>query len=466
MICKSCNAEISEDARFCPCCGENLAAVEGESVDDAFAAPDCQDTVETDYRVFLGFEETEPDHEKAKKAGWKLPLAIAGGVVVLAALAVLLLTALGVDLKPRGNDILKKDVYTVSDEKVEKKKDDEIAKIGDVALTNGQFQIYYQEVVYNFINNNYYYLSSYGLDPEKPLSEQTCYSDEDLTWEQYFLTNALESWQRYTTLKLVAEENGFTLSEDLQTFLNDLPNTIKEVATEGEYESSEAWLEENYGAGVTEADFVGYMTTYYTANEYLESRYEELMPGEEDIEVFYKENEKAFAESGMGKDAGKYYDVRHILIQPEGGTENEKGEVTFSEAEWEACREKAQKLLDEWTGGEKTEESFAELAKKHSADTGSSENGGLYTQLTKETSFVEEFKQWYLDETRAVGDTGLVKTMHGYHIMYFSGSEDLWHYNATTQLLAERISDMIDAGIEANPMEVKYARIVVGDLGL
>lgn len=448
MNCKFCNAEVGEEHRFCPYCGKDLAAEEA-GAEEVFAP-----------------EEMNPEMpaQKPEKKMWKLVLAIAGAVVALAALAVVLLIALGVDIKPRANDILRKDVYTVSDEKLMKKVSNEIALIEDKELTNGELQIYYQEVVYNFINNNYYYLSMYGLDLETPLSEQTCYADESLTWEQYFLNNALESWQRYTTLQVLAEENEFVLDEDLQAFLDELPTSLSEVATAGGHESVADWLNENYGPGVTETDFINYMTTYYTGNAYLESRYEELMPGEEDIESYYTEQEEVFVQNGVGKEDGKYYNVRHILIEIEGGTQNEEGETTYSDAQWEACRVKAQELLDEWLAGDKTEDAFAALANEHSADTGSNTNGGLYSQLTADTNFVEEFKQWYLDETRTVGDTGLVKSTYGYHIMYFSGSEDVWHYNATTQLLAERISNIIDTGIDAHPMKVNYRKIVLSEL--
>ena len=48
-------------------------------------------------------------------------------------------------------------------------------------------------------------------------------------------------------------------------------------------------------------------------------------------------------------------DVRHILIMPEGGTKDASGNITYSEAEWEACRAAAQALLDEYLAGEQTE---------------------------------------------------------------------------------------------------------------
>ena len=68
--------------------------------------------------------------------------------------------------------------------------------------------------------------------------------------------------------------------------------------------------------------------------------------------------------------------MRHILIKPE---TDEDG--NSDDAAWEAAEQKAQALLDEWKAGDATEESFGELAKVNSEDTGSSDNGGLYEDL-------------------------------------------------------------------------------------
>ena len=38
---------------------------------------------------------------------------------------------------------------------------------------------------------------------------------------------------------------------------------------------------------------------------------------------------------------------------------------------------------------------------------------------------MENFKNWYLDESRQPGDTGIVQSEYGYHIMYFVGNSEL-----------------------------------------
>ncbi len=106
--------------------------------------------------------------------------------------------------------------------------------------------------------------------------------------------------------------------------------------------------------------------------------------------------------------------VRHILIMPE---EAEDG--TVSDEALAAAEAKASEVLAEYLGGEMTEDSFAALAVKNSAD-GNASTGGIYENVYK-GQMVAEFEDWCFDETRETGDTGIVKTQFGYHVMYYVG---------------------------------------------
>jgi hypothetical protein len=47
--------------------------------------------------------------------------------------------------------------------------------------------------------------------------------------------------------------------------------------------------------------------------------------------------------------------------------------------------------------------------------------------------------------------------------MYFSASKEMWNIATTEELLADRISDVIDEAMERFPMEVNYKKITLGD---
>lgn len=120
----------------------------------------------------------------------------------------------------------------------------------------------------------------------------------------------------------------------------------------------------------------------------------------------------------------KVIDVRHILVGFEGGTKDANGNVTYSDEEKKAAKEKAEALLKQWKDGDATEDSFAALAKENSTDPGSKEEGGLYEEVYP-GQMVTAFNDWCFDESRKTGDTGVVETDYGYHVLYFVKTGDL-----------------------------------------
>ena len=117
-------------------------------------------------------------------------------------------------------------------------------------------------------------------------------------------------------------------------------------------------------------------------------------------------------------------DVRHLLVQFEGGTTGSDGTKTYSDAEKATAKAEAEKLLQEWKDGAATEESFIELVKKHS-DDGSKEEGGLFEDIHRESGYVDSFKNWSVDSARKHGDTEVILSEYGYHVMFYVGDDEL-----------------------------------------
>lgn len=135
-------------------------------------------------------------------------------------------------------------------------------------------------------------------------------------------------------------------------------------------------------------------------------------------------------------------DIRHILVPLGTGTiaEGEEG-YEDEQAQLKAdARAKAEELLAQWQSGEATEESFAALAMKESTD-GSKYDGGLYTEVY-EGQMVTEFNDWCFDPSRQSGDTGVVDTQYGSHVMYFSGVNlNRWASQAAEALRSQAYTD-------------------------
>ena len=138
------------------------------------------------------------------------------------------------------------------------------------------------------------------------------------------------------------------------------------------------------------------------------------------------------------RDENPTIDIRHILV-PLGTGSIAEGEEGYEDEQAQLkadAHAKAEELLAQWQSGEATEDSFAALAMKESTD-GSKYDGGLYTEVYQ-GQMVTEFNDWCFDAARQPGDTGVVDTQYGAHVMYFSGVNlNRWQTQAAGNLRAE-----------------------------
>lgn len=128
----------------------------------------------------------------------------------------------------------------------------------------------------------------------------------------------------------------------------------------------------------------------------------------------------------------------------------EGNNTVYSDEEKASAKATASRILNDWRLGDKTEESFAALAGEKSTDPGSKDNGGLYEDIVP-GKMVDSFNDWCFAEGRKPGDTGLVMTEYGCHIMFYSGnSETLYRdYLIETDLRNTATTDWFNALIEA-----------------
>ena len=136
--------------------------------------------------------------------------------------------------------------------------------------------------------------------------------------------------------------------------------------------------------------------------------------------------------------------VRHILVRVDSSSLDSKSD-TYSEDLEKLKSEKkaeAEKILQEWKDGAATEESFGALADQYSDD---SPEGGLYEQVYK-GQMVSSFNDWCFDAARKTGDTDIVESSYGYHIMYFVG-EDLpyWQVRVTNTMKNNDFSEWTES---------------------
>lgn len=104
-----------------------------------------------------------------------------------------------------------------------------------------------------------------------------------------------------------------------------------------------------------------------------------------------------------------------------------------------------QAILDEWTNGDATEESFAALADRYNVDTTFTAEGGLYQAVTP-AGTQEELAAWIFDKARTAGDTAVVSTEQGYsYVLYYVGTNDpKWRIDIADTLLADIMTQYLD----------------------
>ncbi len=145
------------------------------------------------------------------------------------------------------------------------------------------------------------------------------------------------------------------------------------------------------------------------------------------------------------KDETKTVNVRHIL---------------FMTAEDNMAA--AEAALEEWENGEATEDSFAALADQYSEDTGSNTNGGLYENVYV-GQMVETFNDWCFDESRKPGDTGIVETNYGVHVMYYSeDAAPMWQVNIEEEMIYEKYGTWYEEQMALYPVTVND--VVLGNI--
>ena len=339
---------------------------------------------------------------------------------------------------------------------------------GTWALTNEQLSVWYWAEVAQYRLENH----EIAPDFDRPLDTQVCEIDSSVnSWQQYFLKEALSAWhtaqalvQRSQEVPLTFEEayqpnrvntekymTGMPASEVLygytdqyrpnsmhQAYLDEIPGMLETLALEKGYGNAEEMARKAFGASLHALELFavssnqGYV--YFTDLGY------SIEPTAEELDAFCAE--QAVSDSGEIS-----VDFRQILLIPE------------SEAAWADCEAEAEKLLHDWRKNTKgTEAAFGEMAHKYTQDSGTAGNGGRYQGIRK-GQMTQVVNDWCFDSARQVGDVGIVRSEHGLHILYFSGSRTVSREEAERDYYRQRQSALIAEAKEAFPIKVTYSAI-------
>ena len=158
--------------------------------------------------------------------------------------------------------------------------------------------------------------------------------------------------------------------------------------------------------------------------------------------------------------------VRHILVDFEGGSyDSTTGITTYSDEEKATAKAAAEEIYNEWKNGAATEESFAALANEKS-DDGDGTTGGLVADVYPGRT-VPNFENWCFGD-RKIGDTDIVETEYGYHVMFYCGDSETTYrdYLISNELASADYSDWHAALVEAVSVTEENTKFVRTDIVL
>lgn len=340
--------------------------------------------------------------------------------------------------------------------------DTPVARLGDAVLTAGELQaIYYLEVCG--------YDGELRPDLSRPLEEQLCLlTDEDLSWQHYFLRRALDDWALWQGLVLVSQE----------------PIPVTEEAFQPSEADHEAYFPDGIPAeAVLYADRDCY-TPSTAHQEYLDSLPETLLSlareqgaegigelaGTRDEDVIQAARlmnlaymfltESTWEEAKAAAAEGGTVSIRHCLLTPEGG-------VSAEETAWTNCGAKARQLLQAWSGNwltvRNSDANFARLANENSQDAATAPDGGLLTGI-RQGQLIAPLDAWCFDEARQPGDTEVIRSDLGWHIVYFQGAVTAEETEAARLAFTEAVDALLDRAAEYGSPEVDYSAVALAPI--
>ncbi|MBQ3257108.1 MAG: peptidylprolyl isomerase [Oscillospiraceae bacterium] len=386
-----------------------------------------------------------------------------------------------------------------------------VAEIGDTALTNAELQVYFWAQVAAHARTD-----EVQPDLRVPLKWQACPLEGAENWEEYFLLKAVNTWHTAQALVMQGDAEGLPLEERYQpnldwhaeymtgeepaieflygwnpgyrvntlhqNYIDALPALLDDLAEGLDYPSSEDMAMAVFGTTeekvLQAASLYNRGYSYYTALTY-------LLGTEFDTTVEKPAEDEAAEPTPTPTPTPKpaptvtpepKYDgtpcisFRQILHRPQHPQWYTKaqaakepqveynvapdGKVSCVNSGWRNGDWKSQSILSEWRSDyQSTEYGFGQLAYERSDDEASAKHGGLYVNVLP-GEVPAELEEWLFDPVRKYGDTKIIRTEYGYHILYFVEGTTVEAKAEADAKLADKQAELIAIAKERFPVEL------------
>lgn len=274
-------------------------------------------------------------------------------------------------------------------------------KVGGEKVSRVEFDYNYNIVKNNYISQNGYYMSMFGIDLSGDLSKQM-YSGT-MSWKDYFEQKAVENIANNKALKAQAQAAGFTydVSADYAEYERSLKTS---AAAAGKTEK--AYIQELYGSLATASRVKPYVKDTMLTDAYFTAVSEEKTPGDEEIRAYYEEN----------KDSYDSVNYRLITVNAELPTEPTELADPVDETEGTEGTDATYKPSE-------AEISFAMVQARKEAEQKQSTvaSEGELTENAIMSGTNSLYRDWLFAEERKAGDTTIIEneSRHLYYVLAF-----------------------------------------------
>lgn len=169
--------------------------------------------------------------------------------------------------------------------------DGQVLTCGARTLTNTELGYYYWSEFFYFSEAYGEYLEG-TVDFSVPLEQQAY--DNSSSWQDYLLDEALSTVRDTLAMTQEAEAEGFTLPGEYDGTYQQVLVNFAAAATEGGYDSTEAYLQASYGRGATEESFRAYLYDVHLAAAYADRLLEQCAPTDAECRDYFADHQAEY----------------------------------------------------------------------------------------------------------------------------------------------------------------------------
>lgn len=285
----------------------------------------------------------------------------------------------------------------------------------DVCMTQYVFHTLVDQFVSNYGETN----EEMGFDSTADLKDQACaYEDYD-TWYDYFSDTAKNQLEEILILCEAAKDDGVTLTEGDEKFIETSMETLADLAEEEEL-SVEEYIDSKYGAIVSEKDIRNCVELTQLATRYQQKYSSTLSYKDSEIDSYFADNKASFLTA----------DYIYFLIETGDTSGKTDAEIKKMKADAKSKATELAKSKNRADFIDALEEYTAKLLKEATPDATADEIKEQAETVVSDYATVTDAPydvttkngEWLFDSKRKAGDTAVIEDEegNGYYVFYLT----------------------------------------------